>query len=129
MRMGEKDLLAMRLVMRGRARGALLSPKDLADGLEISSASTTTLIDRLEKAGHLERRPHPHDRRALVLVPTAQADHEVREALTDPHRRMLAVARELSDDDRRAVVRFLDAMAVAVAPVVPPAPEGSSGTL
>jgi DNA-binding MarR family transcriptional regulator len=114
MRMGENDLLAVRHVIRGRQTGRYISPKDLADLLDISSASTTTLIDRLEKSGHIERRPHPSDRRALILMPTESADARVREALAHSHERMLAVAQELTPDERRVIVAFLDAMSGAV---------------
>jgi DNA-binding MarR family transcriptional regulator len=114
MRMGENDILAVRHVIRGRQTGGYLSPKDLADLLGISSASTTTLIDRLEKSGHIERRPHPTDRRALILMPTASADDDVRAALADAHERMLAVARSLTPEERDVIVGFLDRMSGAV---------------
>lgn len=44
-----------------------LTPKQLADQLGITSGSATAMIDRLETAGLLARRPHPHDRRSLLL--------------------------------------------------------------
>jgi DNA-binding MarR family transcriptional regulator len=114
MRMGENDILAVRHVIRGRQTGRFISPKDLAELLDISSASTTTLIDRLEKSGHIERRPHPTDRRALILMPTASADDDVRAALADAHERMLAVAQSLTAEERSVVVGFLDRMSGAV---------------
>ncbi len=114
MRMGENDIAAVRHVIRGRQTGRYISPKDLADLLDISSASTTTLIDRLEKSGHIERQPHPTDRRALILMPTASADDDVRAALAESHQRMLAVAESLSPEDRGVVIAFLDRMAAAV---------------
>jgi DNA-binding MarR family transcriptional regulator len=114
MGMGENDIVAVRHVIRGRQSGRFVSPKDLAESLNISSASTTTLIDRLEKSGHIERRPHPTDRRALILVPTESADRDVRAALGGPHERMLAVAESLTPEERAVVVGFLERMAVAV---------------
>lgn len=46
----------------------------LADSLEIQPITLTRLIDRMESAGWVERRPHPADRRAtqLFLTPKAQ---------------------------------------------------------
>lgn len=44
-----------------------VSPKDLATRLEHTTGSITALVDRLEKTGHLERRPHPTDRRSQTL--------------------------------------------------------------
>jgi DNA-binding MarR family transcriptional regulator len=47
---------------------------DLAESLEIQPITVTRLVDRMEKAGWVERRAHPHDRRAvqLFLTPRSQ---------------------------------------------------------
>ena len=45
----------------------------LARALGITTASTTSLIDRLARDGYLVRENDPTDRRSIVLVPTAQA--------------------------------------------------------
>lgn len=47
-----------------------LSPGELSKRLGLSSAAVTSVIDRLEQAGHAHRRPHPTDRRALLVVPS-----------------------------------------------------------
>lgn len=114
MRMGETDLLAIRYLLKRQGEGVLVSPKDLAAHLSISSASTTVLIDRLVRSGHVERQPHPTDRRALVIKPTIVSDDEVRATLGDMHRRMIDVAESLSADDAVAVLAFLDRMRDAV---------------
>lgn len=44
-----------------------VSPRDLAARLGHTTGSITALIDRLEKAGHVQRRPHPTDRRSQTL--------------------------------------------------------------
>ena len=48
------------------ARGPL-SPSALAERLGIASASVTAMLDRLTLAGLLVRRPHPTDRRSLLV--------------------------------------------------------------
>lgn len=67
------------------ARGPV-GQTDLANALGFNTSSTTALIDRLERRGIAERRPHAHDRRrsnvqlseagfrALADVPTWMAD-------------------------------------------------------
>jgi len=82
--------------------------------LGITTASTTSLIDRLVSSGHVRREPHPTDRRSLVIVPTAATDAEVRETLGEMHRRMLAVAEGLSAEESRVIVSFLRRMAEAL---------------
>lgn len=114
MGMGEKDVLALRYLLEADRSGTPMSPRDLAARLGISSASTTTLLDRLARTGHITRRPHPTDRRALVIVATAAADCEVRSTLGHMHQRMLATARALSPDQAATVTAFLHAMAAAV---------------
>lgn len=115
MGMGETDLLALRYVLKAEREGALLTPGMLAKRIRISTASTTVLIDRLERSGHLARRPHPTDRRSLVVVSTTGSDAEVRETLGRMHRAMIDVADSLDPDELRAVARFLAGMIDAVA--------------
>ena len=49
------------------------SPSQLAEHTSLSSRATTAMIDRLEKAGLIERRPHPKDRRGRNVVLTKEA--------------------------------------------------------
>ena len=49
-----------------------------------------------------------------MIVPTAATDSEVRETLGEMHRRMLAVAEELSAEESRIIVSFLRRMADAL---------------
>lgn len=114
MRMNETDLLAIRYVMQARQAGKPLGPKDLSRLLNISTASTTALIDRLQKGGYLTRRPHPTDRRALEIIPTDNADQEVRETLGKMHRRMLETAESLSPEEAGVITRFLRNMTLAL---------------
>lgn len=58
------------------AMAALPSPLgvgDLAHNLGIRSASATVAVDRLVSSGHMERAPHPTDKRRTSLVPTDSA--------------------------------------------------------
>lgn len=114
MGMGETDLLALRYLLRVQASGKTVVPKDLSQFLGITSASTTSLIDRLVASGHVRREAHPSDRRSVVVVPTVESDQEVRETLGAMHRRMMAVAESLTADEARIVVQFLERMTEAV---------------
>ncbi|MCU1404534.1 MAG: MarR family transcriptional regulator, partial [Glaciihabitans sp.] len=53
MGMNENDVLALRYVIMAQKDGRSIGPKELASYLGISSASTTVLIDRLEKSGDM----------------------------------------------------------------------------
>jgi DNA-binding MarR family transcriptional regulator len=115
MGMGETDLLALRYLLQAQQEGQMLSPRDLARILGISSASVTVLIDRLEKSGHVERRSHLTDRRSIVIVATPGSDEEVRATLGSMHARMLEIAEALPAEHARIVHDFMVAMREAVA--------------
>jgi DNA-binding MarR family transcriptional regulator len=119
MSMGETDLLALRYLLEAESRGQQLSPKDLAVRLGITSASMTSLIDRLVRSGHVRREPHPTDRRALVLRPTPGSDDEVRKTLGAMHERMISAAGNLSKDEADTVIRFLENIRAAVDQIEP----------
>ncbi|WP_299166570.1 MarR family winged helix-turn-helix transcriptional regulator [uncultured Arthrobacter sp.] len=114
MGMNETDILALRHLFEAQQDGREVSPKELAARLGISSASTTTLIDRLARTGHVRRKPHPKDRRALVLEATSEADCELRQAMGNMHTKMMEVAGTLSTEDAAVVVDFLTRMRDAV---------------
>jgi DNA-binding MarR family transcriptional regulator len=114
MGMGENDLLALRYVIMAQQAGRSIGPKELTSYLGISSASTTVLLDRLERSGEMRRENSPFDRRALILVPTATTDEEVRAALGDVPERMVEVASALTPEQARVVIDFLRGMREAV---------------
>jgi DNA-binding MarR family transcriptional regulator len=45
------------------------TPTELARQTHLTSGATTAMLDRLEKAGLIERRPNPDDRRGTLIVP------------------------------------------------------------
>ncbi len=51
----------------------------LGQKLQITSATTTGILDRLEKMNLIERRPHPEDRRAILVCLTRQGGKNARE--------------------------------------------------
>lgn len=114
MGMGETDILALRYLLRVQASGKSVVPKDISQFLGITSASTTSLIDRLVASGHVRREAHPTDRRSVIVVPTVESDREVRLTLGNMHREMMAVAEGLSADEARVVVEFLGRMTEAL---------------
>jgi DNA-binding MarR family transcriptional regulator len=51
------------------------TPSELAKHTGLTSGATTAMLDRLEKAGLIVRRPNPDDRRGFLITP-AQAGAE-----------------------------------------------------
>ncbi|GGU94540.1 MarR family transcriptional regulator [Actinomadura cremea] len=57
-----------------------MTMRDLADRMSCEPSNATFIVDRLERLGLVERRPHPTDRRAKILALTPRGT-EVRERL------------------------------------------------
>lgn len=111
MEMNRTDLVALRHVIAHELDEDPVTPMGLAQHLGISGASTSKLLDRLTASGHLERVPHPSDRRSRVIVATDHAHSQVRERLSAMHERMLEIAYDVPGESRQAVIEFLLAMA------------------
>ncbi|WP_433054416.1 MarR family winged helix-turn-helix transcriptional regulator [Dactylosporangium sp. CS-033363] len=61
------DMNAIAHIWRAAEDQEPLTPGELARRLSLSPAATTALLVRLERAGHVERRPDPTDRRRINL--------------------------------------------------------------
>jgi DNA-binding MarR family transcriptional regulator len=46
----------------------LATPSELARHTGLTSGATTAMLDRLEKAGLIERKPNPNDRRGTIIT-------------------------------------------------------------
>ena len=114
MQMGDTDLAALRYLLEMQKRNRPVSPKDLAKRLEISSASVSVMLDRLESSEHVVRRRHPTDGRAVVVIATENSEVEVRETLGLMHTRMLEAAETLDASETQAVIKFLTLLTSAV---------------
>ena len=55
----------------------IATPSELAKNTGLTSGATTAMLDRLEKAGLLERRPNPDDRRGTLITPTKSGAEKV----------------------------------------------------
>ncbi|PJJ56231.1 DNA-binding MarR family transcriptional regulator [Mumia flava] len=51
----------------------------LASALEVTPRNVTGLVDGLVASGHVTRQPHPSDRRATLVTPTASGARAIRD--------------------------------------------------
>jgi DNA-binding MarR family transcriptional regulator len=107
-----------------------LTPGELGHRLGLTSGGVTALAGRLIDAGHVERAPHPNDRRMRILTATPEGEAHLAEQIEPvlaPADRVLAW---LSADDAALIARFLDSVATlkdhAAASTPGPEPEHSS---
>ena len=53
------------------------TPSELAKHTGLTSGATTAMLDRLEKAGLIERQPNPNDRRGTLIFPEKSSSEKV----------------------------------------------------
>ncbi len=84
---GEFDVLA---TLRRSGAPYMLSPTKLYEAAMISSGGMTNRLDRLERAGFVERRPDPNDRRGKLI------------ALTDAGKQVIdaTIGRHVANEER-----------------------------
>ncbi|WP_412543440.1 MarR family transcriptional regulator [Longispora sp. K20-0274] len=88
---GDFDVLA---TLRRSGEPYTLSPKELTATLMLTSGGMTGRLDRLERAGLIDRSPDPDDRRALRISLTAEGMRVIEEAVgagLDAQREVLSV--------------------------------------
>jgi DNA-binding MarR family transcriptional regulator len=91
-----------------------LGPSELARRLQLSTGAVTALVDRLEASGHVARAPHPSDRRRVVVTHTAKASEALAAEAAPLASEVGRLAASLSEEERQAVGRFLDAFITIV---------------
>jgi DNA-binding MarR family transcriptional regulator len=55
----------------------IATPSELAKHTGLTSGATTAMLDRLEKAGLIERRPNPDDRRGTLITPVKSGAEKI----------------------------------------------------
>lgn len=91
-----------------------VGPTELAQRLGVTSAAASGIVDRLVARGHVERRPHPTDRRRTAVVCTPGGREELMGHLMPMFVELAAVDASLSAAEREVVLRFLTAADRAV---------------
>ncbi len=116
MDMNATDLAALRMLIMREQLGRSVSPREIADHLRISTASTTKLLDRLVDSGHVMRRPHPTDRRGRIVVLTDESRKAFFRTFGTHLRAMRLVATDYADGDLAVISQFLDEVSGALDP-------------
>ena len=101
------------LAVQHLARAGELTPGQLGGLLQLSSGGTTGLVHRLERAGHVTRHAHPHDRRSAVVRLTPAIAAWATEAWAPFVAELDALVEAMAPDEREVVRRFVDGTAQA----------------
>ena len=116
MKLNETDMRAIHYLSLCANRGVVATPGSIARHLNISTASTTKLLDRLQAAEHITRTQHPKDRRAFAVRVTPQTHQAAVETVGRQQAKRIHAAARLSAEERDVVIRFLLDMAAEISP-------------
>lgn len=92
-----------------------LGPTELAQRLHMRTGAVTALLDRLEEQGRIARRPHPSDRRKIVVQITDHGRDEAMALLHPMVDEVIAMVQALPQKERPVIHRFLDDLSALVA--------------
>lgn len=102
---GPTDLLCLHTLNReGPSTAGALSAR-----LGRTTGAITQMIDRLQKAGYVRRRPHPDDRRSVVIEAIPDALGKIATLYTGLDTRSRRLMNEFTEDQLTAIHAFLAA--------------------
>lgn len=108
------DLTAMNIISQAARRGDRLTPSEVAQRMSLSPAAVTALVDRLAKAGHLERQADDRDRRRVRLDVSEQAVGVSMRMFRPLTAAMSTALEPYSDEELELVTRVLSDLSAAV---------------
>ncbi len=94
------------LVQKGVA-----SPTELAKQTGLTSGATTAMLDRLEKAGLVERRPNPKDRRGTLVSPAEKGRETARSWFASARRAQEALLASYATEELAIIANVFDRFA------------------
>ena len=86
---------------------------DLSENLEITTAATSQLVDKLVQAGLLARAEDPHDRRAKQVSLTPAGEAFIENAIAERSRWVDDLAAVLNTDEHQKVAEALEILTEA----------------
>ena len=104
--LGLSDATGLTLVALANAKEPL-SPHQVSERLIVSRATVTGLLDTLERRGYATRKPHPTDRRMLLVEITdegREAARTMREQLYPQQKKWFEV---LSPEEQKQFIQFM----------------------
>lgn len=110
MRLSRQDMRALHYLIVARHGENVVTPGMLTAHLGISAASTTKLLNRLEREGHVTRNLHPTDRRAFAIEVTPSTETAAMASMGRQQAKRFHAAARLTPAERDVVIGFLEDM-------------------
>ncbi len=112
--LGRTDVRALVAIMDAARQGQALTAGGLGAAVELSSASVTALLDRLERVGHVRRVRDPVDRRRVGLELSDTALAAGGEFFGGLQRDLVGAMAGYTDEELAVVRRFLTEMTAVI---------------
>ncbi|MFE0517055.1 MarR family transcriptional regulator [Streptomyces sp. NPDC058964] len=93
------DLTCLGFLIEAAAAGESLVAGDLAERARLTTGAVTGVLNRLEKAGYIRRRPSPDDRRKVHVVMEETAQERILEVYGPFYQRLGALFADYSPDE------------------------------
>jgi DNA-binding MarR family transcriptional regulator len=106
---GSLSLVHLHVLTVLEADGPLAMSK-LAEALDVSVASATGIIDRMEQRGLVERRREPDDRRLVLVHKTDAGDSVFRDLAMDRRKHLATLLDRMTDAELEGFLTGLRAM-------------------
>ncbi len=114
-RMEEQGMTPQRLRLMGLLMdNGSMTMGALSDELGVSATNVTALVDALEKDGMVERKPHPTDRRAIMIQMTAKAEKKLAEGCAVFKDRVAELFSSFNKTEQGQFVQYLSRMRQAL---------------
>lgn len=101
------DIHALSELIDGARAGREVTPSALADALNLSPPATSAMLQRLERAGHVHRRPSESDRRRVVVEMSDEAMVVGGQIFAPIGRAMAQMLDGFTAAERTVILRFL----------------------
>jgi DNA-binding MarR family transcriptional regulator len=109
---GALSLIHLNVLMHIRAHGAVTMTR-LAEMLDVSVASATGIVDRMEKKGVVERRRNDEDRRVVEVHVTQHGEQVLDTMQSERRERLGQLLNDISTEELAALLTGLRAVRAA----------------
>jgi DNA-binding MarR family transcriptional regulator len=92
-------------------KGGISTPTEIARHTGLTTGSTTAMLDRLEKARLISRKPNPKDRRGVLIEVSDSLGDTLRESMTELRKVQNKLIDNYSDNELELIAWFLESTA------------------
>ncbi|MEC5169863.1 MarR family transcriptional regulator [Glaciihabitans sp. GrIS 2.15] len=99
------------------AEAGSITPKELADSMEMTTGAVTAISTRLVDATLMRRVDHPNDRRSLLLELTPSGDEVMKQIYREFDAALAVVTKDIAEADLRGCSTLLRSAAEELVPL------------